>query len=75
MTTSLLIAQQTQYLHAYALIAVIVLLGFLVVCMPRPRKTFYGSAEERAEAENPKRKPARSKKKKSKKKKKKKKRK
>ncbi len=39
-------AQQSQYTLAYALIFAIVFLGFLVVCIPRPRKRTYKSAEE-----------------------------
>lgn len=30
--------EQTQYLYAYGLIAAFLLLGMLVVCIPRPRK-------------------------------------
>ncbi|QEG24200.1 hypothetical protein [Mariniblastus fucicola] len=41
-----IIAQQTQYTLAYALIFAIVFLGFLVVCVPRPRKPAYRSPEE-----------------------------
>ena len=30
--------EQTEYLYAYGLIAAFLLLGMLVVCIPRPRK-------------------------------------
>jgi len=39
-------AQQTQYTLAYALIFAVVFLGFLVVCIPRPRKPTYKSEED-----------------------------
>lgn len=45
-----LLAQQTQYTLAYALIIAIVFLGYLVVAVPRPRKTAYGSDEEERQA-------------------------
>jgi len=45
-----IIAQQTQYTLAYALIFAIVFLGYLVVCVPRPRKPAYRSEEEEKEA-------------------------
>ncbi len=45
-----LFAQQTQYTMAYALIFAVVLLGVLVVAIPRPRKTAYGSDEEERQA-------------------------
>ena len=45
-----IIAQQSQYTLAYALIFAIVFLGFLVVCVPRPRKPAYKSEEEEQEA-------------------------
>lgn len=45
-----IIAQQSQYTLAYALIFAIVFLGFLVVCVPRPRKPVYRSAAEEKEA-------------------------
>jgi len=45
-----IIAQQSQYTLAYALIFAIVFLGFLVVCVPRPRKPAYRSEEEEKEA-------------------------
>lgn len=45
-----IIAQQSQYTLAYALIFAIVFLGFLVVCIPRPRKPVYKSEAEEKEA-------------------------
>lgn len=47
---TILLAQQTQYTMAYALIIAIVFLGYLVVAIPRPRKTAYGSDEEERQA-------------------------
>lgn len=44
------LAQQTQYTLAYALIFAIVFLGFMVVCIPRPRKVAYRSAEDEKNA-------------------------
>ena len=44
------LAQQSQYMLAYALIFAIVLLGFLVVCVPRPRKPAFRSPEEEKNA-------------------------
>lgn len=41
-----ILAEQTQYTLAYALIFLVVMLGFLVVCIPRPRKKVYRTAEE-----------------------------
>ena len=41
-----IIAQQSQYTLAYSLVFAIVFLGFLVVCIPRPRKKTYRSAED-----------------------------
>lgn len=41
---------QTQYPLAYGLIAALVLLGLLVSCVPRPRKTFYASEQDEKEA-------------------------
>ena len=41
---------QTQYTLAYALIFTILFLGFLVVCIPRPRKTFYPSEKAEQDA-------------------------
>jgi len=61
------LAQQTQYTLAYGLIFAFVMLGFLVVCVPRPRKEVFKSPEDEREskkrAENQK---ARAKKKKAK---------
>ena len=45
-----LIAEQSQYTLAYALVAAIVFLGFLVVCIPRPRKKVYKSEEAEKDA-------------------------
>ncbi len=42
----LIFAQQSQYTLAYALLFAVVFLGFLVVCIPRPRKPAYRSADE-----------------------------
>ncbi len=39
---------QTQYLFAYALTFSIVVLGLLVVCIPRPRKAAYLTPEQAA---------------------------
>jgi flagellar biosynthesis/type III secretory pathway M-ring protein FliF/YscJ len=44
------LAQQTQYTLAYALIFAVVFLGFMVVCIPRPRKETFRSAEEEKNA-------------------------
>ena len=46
----LIFAQQSQYTLAYALIFAVVFLGFLVVCVPRPRKKAFRSAEDEKEA-------------------------
>ena len=43
-------AAQTQYTLAYALIFAFVMLGFLIVCIPRPRKEVFRSPEEEQEA-------------------------
>jgi hypothetical protein len=45
-----IIAQQSQYTLAYALVFAVVMLGFLVVCIPRPRKTTYKSEEHEKQA-------------------------
>ena len=41
---------QTQYTLAYVLIFAVLFLGFLVVCIPRPRKDFYPSEKAEKEA-------------------------
>lgn len=45
-----ILAQQSQYTLAYALIFLVVMLGFMVVCIPRPRKKVYRTAEEERES-------------------------
>ncbi len=45
-----ILAQQTQYTLAYALIFLVVMLGFLVVCVPRPRKKVFRTADEERDA-------------------------
>ena len=45
-----IIAEQSQYTLAYALIGAIIFLGFLVVCIPRPRKKVYKSEEAEKDA-------------------------
>ena len=45
-----IVAAQTQYTLAYALIFAFVMLGFLIVCIPRPRKEVFRSPEEEQEA-------------------------
>ena len=46
----LIFAQQTQYTLAYALIFAILFLGFLVVCLPRPRSKVYSTPAEEKQA-------------------------
>ncbi|MEM9411267.1 MAG: hypothetical protein AAGA30_09155 [Planctomycetota bacterium] len=46
----LVLSQQSQYTLAYALIFAIVFLGFMVVCIPRPRKPAFRSPEEEKDA-------------------------
>jgi len=50
MLQTILLAQQSQYTLAYALVFAIIGLGFLVVCIPRPRKKVYQSDEQEKEA-------------------------
>ena len=40
--------EQTEYLLAYALVFAFVILGMLVVCIPRPRKTKFVDPEQAA---------------------------
>jgi hypothetical protein len=39
---------QSEYLMSYALVAALVVLGMLVVCIPRPRKAKYLTKEQLA---------------------------
>ena len=44
-------AQQEQYTLAYVLIFAVVLLGYVVVCIPRPRKKAYPTADAERDAQ------------------------